>query len=420
MSITESMIRRIIREELLEGILDATSGTGNVTPASSDTRAATRAKDLANAKKTADVAAKRLTPAIASKKPEVSKMSVPDLKGWVKGYGKDDGKERKVTDPEEMKKAAAAVLNLSKRDPQGSKEMLSNMKDNPQLRGAVLATPGMTDMQSAADMKLRASGRDPKTAVGDSWREIGNLSSKYNLAESDIRRIIKEELLRESSGSQDINFDDLGTLMLYVMMEEYKNPNEVWHRVSKIQDSVRHFRSLQDSGKLIDFDPQFFEVAEGITKALGRAGRSGLSKNLHSESLSEHLIDVLGLSDEEGERLDSHLRNETLKRHPSYERVDNIATSLNTLYFHRVAYISRADTTGRPLGPATSRLVQQCMSLDSGDLSQSAELVRAFSTLHKTVDGEIYEYRDAILDNIMSGDDGIMQAAFLVDTMGFT
>jgi hypothetical protein len=177
---------------------------------------------------------------------------------------------------------------------------------------------------------------------------------------------------------------------------------------------------LQDSGKLTDFDPRFFEVAEGITKALGRVGRSGLSKNLHSESLTEHLTDVLSLSNEESGNLDSYLRNETLARHPSYERVDNIATSLNTLYFHRVAYISRADTTGRPLGPATSRLVQQCMRLDSSDLAQSAELVRAFSTLHKTVDGEIYEYRDAILDNIMSGDDGIMQAAFLVDTMGFT
>jgi len=236
---------------------------------------------------------------------------------------------------------------------------------------------------------------------------------------SRVRRIIREELLRESSDLQGMNFDDLGTVMFYVMMEEYKNPNEVWHRVSKFQDSVRYFRSLQESGKVSDFDPRFFEVAEGITRALGRVGRSGLSKNLHSESLSEHLTDVLGLSNEEGESLDSHLRNETLKRHPSYERVDNIVASLTTLYFYRVAYIRQADTTGRPLGPATSRLVKQCMSLDSGDLSQSAELVRALSTLHKTVDGEIYEYSEAILDNIMSGDDGILQAAFLVDSMGF-
>jgi hypothetical protein len=195
MRISERRIRQIIREELLEGILDATSGTGNVTTASSDTRAATRSKDLANAKKTADAAAKKLTPAISAKKPEISKMSVSDLKAWVKGYGKEDGKERKITDTEEMKKAAAAVLNLSKRDPQGSRDMLSNMKDNPQLRTAVLTTPGMNDMQSAVDMKLRAAGRDPKTAVSDNWREIGNLSTKYNLAEADVRRIIREELL---------------------------------------------------------------------------------------------------------------------------------------------------------------------------------------------------------------------------------
>lgn len=239
------------------------------------------------------------------------------------------------------------------------------------------------------------------------------------ISESRVRQIIREEILRENSEPRDVNFDDLGTVMFYVMMEEYENPNEVWHRVSKFQDSVRYFRSLQDSGKLTDFDPQFFEVAEGIVKALGQVGRSDLSKNLSSASLSEHLTDVLGLSNEESDNLGSHLRNETLRRHPSYERVDNIVASLTTLYFYRVAYISRADTTGRPLGPATSRLVQQCMSLDSGDLSQSAELVRAFSKLHKTVDGEIYEYSEAILDNIMSGDDGILQAAFLADSMGF-
>jgi hypothetical protein len=236
------------------------------------------------------------------------------------------------------------------------------------------------------------------------------------ITESRIRRIIREEILRENSGLRDVNFDDLGTLMFYVMMEEYENPNEVWHRVSKFQDSIRYFRSLRDSGKLTDFDPQFFEVAEGIVSALGRVGRSDLSKNLNSASLSEHLTDVLGLSNEESDNLGSHLRNETLKRHPSYEKVDNIVASLTTLYFYRVAYIRRTDTT---VGPATSRLVQQCMSLDGSDLSQSAELIRAFSKLHKTVDGEIYEYSEAILDNIMSGDDGILQAAFLVDSMGF-
>ena len=195
-----STLRQIIREELLEGILDGTSGTGNLTPTSSDTRAANRAKELANAKRTADAAAKKLTPAIGSKKPEVSRMSVTDLKGLVKDYGKgDDGKSR-ATDPEEMKKAAAAVLNLSKRDPQGSTEMLSNLKTNPQLRAAVLTQPGMNDMQQAADMNLRAAGRDPKTAVGDSWRELGKLSSKYNLAESEISRIVREELDRMLAG----------------------------------------------------------------------------------------------------------------------------------------------------------------------------------------------------------------------------
>jgi len=200
MGISGSRIRRIIREELLEGILDATSGSTRPAPASADTRAVNRTQDLANAKKTADAAAKKISSAVGSKKPEVSKMSVSDLKGWVKDYGKngEEGK-KKAADPDEMKKASAAVLNLSKRDAQGSTDMLSNLKDNPQLRSAVLATPGMTDMQSAVDMNLRAAGRDPKTAVADSWRELGKMSSKYNLAEERILRIIKEEILLMSS-----------------------------------------------------------------------------------------------------------------------------------------------------------------------------------------------------------------------------
>lgn len=209
MKISESRIRQIIREELLEGILDATSGSARATPTPPDTRASSRTQDLANAKKTADAAAKKLAPAVGSKKSEISKMAVPDLKTWVKDYGKNDEKDDKkalrASDPEEMKKAAAAVLNLSKRDPQGSADILSNLKDNPQLRGAVISTPGMTDMQSAVDMNLRAAGRDPKTAVGDSWRELGKLSSKYNLAEQKILLIIREEILKVVEQSRTIS-----------------------------------------------------------------------------------------------------------------------------------------------------------------------------------------------------------------------
>ncbi len=201
MRINESTIRRIISEELNEGILDATSGSTRPAPVPSDTRSASRSQDLANAKRMADTAAKKLSPAVGPKKSEVSKMSVDDLKGYVKGYGQDGDNKKKAADPDEMKKAAAAVLNLSKRDAQGSNEMLSNLKGNPTLRGAVLTTPGMTDMQTAVDMNLRAAGRDPRTAIGDSWRELGKMTSKYNLAEGKLQRIIREELtlLREMS-----------------------------------------------------------------------------------------------------------------------------------------------------------------------------------------------------------------------------
>jgi len=190
-------LRQIIREELeiIEGILDATSGPGRPTPIDPDERAAARAQDIANAKRVADAGAKKLAPAISTKKPEIGKMTVPDLKKWVKDYGKNGEEEKKkASDPEQVKKAAAAVLNLSKRDAQGSKDMLDNLKDNPHLRNAVTSTPGMMDMQTAADMNLRAAGRDPKVAVSDSWRELGKLSSKYSLAESKLRDIVLEEL----------------------------------------------------------------------------------------------------------------------------------------------------------------------------------------------------------------------------------
>ena len=204
MRISESKIRHVVRDELLrilnEGIIDATAGVGRPAPVSPEERAESRAQDLANAKRVADAAAKKLSTNISQKKADVSKMSVPNLKMWVKDYGKqpeDDGKgddKPKTVDAEQSKIAAAAVLNLSKRDAAGAKDMLTNLKDNPHLRNAVLSVPGMTDLQTAADMNLKAAGKDPKTAVSDNWRELGKLSSKYSLAESILRDIIAEEI----------------------------------------------------------------------------------------------------------------------------------------------------------------------------------------------------------------------------------
>jgi hypothetical protein len=208
MTISESRIRRIIREELFhvlgEGIIDATAGVGRAAPVSPEERAESRAQDLANAKRVADTAAKKLSTNISQKKADVSKMSVPDLKTWVKDYGKqpeetgEEDEKPKATDPDQSKVAAAAVLNLSKRDVAGSKDMLTNLKDNPHLRNAVLSVPGMTDLQTAADMNLKAAGKDPKTAISDNWRELGKLSSKYGLAERVLRRLVKEKIANEN------------------------------------------------------------------------------------------------------------------------------------------------------------------------------------------------------------------------------
>lgn len=190
----------LLEEELeLEGIIDATSNGTSAKPMPPEIRAAIRDKDLENAKKTATAAAKKIAPAISKSKPEISKMKVDDVKKLVKDFGSDDP----TITPDDSSKASAAVLNLTKRDSQGSKDVLDSMKSNPKLRAAVISTPGMTDLQSAVDSNLRAQGKNPKTAVGDSWRELGHLASRYNLSErstmsekineSKIKRILREE-----------------------------------------------------------------------------------------------------------------------------------------------------------------------------------------------------------------------------------
>lgn len=205
MGMGDDGLRWIIREELtriVEGILDGTSNGITPKPVPSDVRATSRARDLENAKRAADLAAKRLGPAIKPAKPEVGAMTAGDVKKMVQDFGKE--KTTPIT-PADAGKASAAVLNLTKRDPQGAREMLATMKSNPKLRTAVLSTPGMTDLQTAADTNLRAAGKDPRTAVGDEWREIGKLASKYNLSEARVLAIIHEELLDE--GWLDRMFD---------------------------------------------------------------------------------------------------------------------------------------------------------------------------------------------------------------------
>ena len=177
-------------EAVIEGILDGTSGSTRPDPVSPDVKSANRQRDLDNAKKTSDSAAKKLAPAVSPKKSEIDKMEVGDVKKMVNDFGK----EKQVPDKEDSKKAAAAVLDLSTRDPQGATDMLSTMKKNPTLRAAVASTPGMIDMQAAVDANLKAGGKDPSTAVSDSWRELGRLTSKYNLSESRVIRIIQEEI----------------------------------------------------------------------------------------------------------------------------------------------------------------------------------------------------------------------------------
>jgi len=177
-------------ESVVEGILDGISGATKPTPVPPDVKAANRQRDIENSKKVSDAAAKKLSPSITPKKSEIEKMPVADVKKMVKDFGKD----KEIPDKEDSKKAAAAVLNLSKRDAQGANDMLSIMKSNPKLRAAVVSTPGMMDMQSAVDANLKVNGRDPSTAVSDGWRELGRLSSKYNLSESQVIRIIREEL----------------------------------------------------------------------------------------------------------------------------------------------------------------------------------------------------------------------------------
>jgi hypothetical protein len=176
-------------DSIIEGILDGTAGVGRPAPVSPDIRAANRQRDLDNSKRTVDAAAKKLKPAVDPLRPDLKSKSVQDLKKTMKDFGSD----KKAPNKEDAKKASATVLNLSARDPQGASDMLSTMKNNPKLRAAVMSTPGMMDVQSAADTNLRAAGRDPNSTPTDSWRAIGQIAKSRDLSESLVRRILREE-----------------------------------------------------------------------------------------------------------------------------------------------------------------------------------------------------------------------------------
>jgi hypothetical protein len=82
--------------------------------------------------------------------------------------------------------------------------MAAIVKDNPAARAAFAMTPGMTDLQASVDANLKAKGKDPLTAVGDAWRELGQMTSRYGLAEA-RHRWIENELRKLSERDKQIH-----------------------------------------------------------------------------------------------------------------------------------------------------------------------------------------------------------------------
>lgn len=256
MRIVDPQFRLIVREEvalaLSEGVFDGTLGAGRPTTPSAAEKAATQATELALSKKVADSGVKKLAPAIKDVKATVEKANPEDLKKMIKNWGKpaepqeqeaEEKDETKVipsstqpavppaaqakaqakqqelpTDPKEIAaaelskqpekpfekqtqsekiksaaKVSAAALKLSQSNGGQAREMAAIVKDNPAARAAFAMTPGMTDLQASVDANLKARGKDPLTSVGDAWRELGQMTSKYGLAEA-RRRWIEREL----------------------------------------------------------------------------------------------------------------------------------------------------------------------------------------------------------------------------------
>lgn len=243
MRIVDPKFRLIIREEITlmlnEGVFDGTLGAGRPTTPSAAEKAATQATELALSKKVADSGVKKLAPAIKDVKATVEKADPEDLKKMVKNWGKpaepqeqeaEEKDKTKVTpsptqpaaqaktqtkpqdlstDPKELAaaelnkqpekpfekqtqsekiksaaKVSAAALKLSQSNGGQAREMAAIVKDNPAARAAFAMTPGMTDLQASVDANLKARGKDPLTSVGDAWRELGRMTSKYGLAEA--------------------------------------------------------------------------------------------------------------------------------------------------------------------------------------------------------------------------------------------
>jgi hypothetical protein len=267
MRIVDPQFRLIIREEitlmLSEGVFDGTLGAGKPTTPSAAEKAAAQATELALSKKVADSGVKKLAPAIKDVKAAVEKADPEDLKKMVKNWGKPaEPQEQEVeekdktkvtssltqpaalpaaqakaqtkpqalsTDPKELAaaelnkqpekpfekqtqaekiksaaKVSAAALKLSQSNGGQAREMAAIVKDNPAARAAFAMTPGMTDLQASVDANLKAKGKDPLTAVGDAWRELGQMTSRYGLAEA-RHRWIENELRKLSERDKQIH-----------------------------------------------------------------------------------------------------------------------------------------------------------------------------------------------------------------------
>jgi hypothetical protein len=226
--VVESLLKVLIDKQihdLDESVFDGSLGSGRPAPVDPEVRAAARAKELEISTKRAALAAKKTAAVINTVKPEVSKMDPKDQLDLIKNFGKEapeSPQQKTIAAPagtkptsamatntlpvggsaptkspndekEASKKVVAAVLSLSKKDGTKAKELADAIKQNSKLRTAISTTPGMSDIDDVVDTNLRVAGKNPATAVGDSWRELGKVASRFGLAES-IRQIIYEEI----------------------------------------------------------------------------------------------------------------------------------------------------------------------------------------------------------------------------------
>lgn len=246
MSLDESALRKIIREELSmmnEGVLGGEAGAGNPTSMPADVKSVIRAKSVELANRHAKDAASKTSSSVFNARKEISKLSPEDKKTYLKGFGTDPS-TKGAKDPKERAKAAAAILNIAASDPASGNDLNKMMKDNPNLR-TVQSVPDMSGLDRAAEEKAKIDNPnlDVEKNPVQVWKQIGKIAKSSGLAERRVTIVRESDVKDHFQGSPGSKYEmsAQGTYISHVpsMQEEEEEENFI-----EISESLKSRRRV--------------------------------------------------------------------------------------------------------------------------------------------------------------------------------